>query len=266
MKLRSKRDPQAELYSKPWKVESVDQCRFYHSMDLPGYGEVAGDWDLRPTIEEYFGGVDFQGKRAFDVGTASGFLTFEMEKRGADVVSFDIGENETWDVVPHSDLSLEREKLKRSNSRGPLLSSYWFAHAAHGSKAKAYYGNIYDHPYELGDFDVVLMGTVLSHLRDPFMAIESAGKLVPVGGKIIIVDGFIDTDTPIQLLMPTTENKARFAWWRSSKGMMTRMLSVLGFGAPEMTPCEHLQLIGYEEPHKMLLMTYVATREEPWVR
>ncbi|HSS51125.1 MAG TPA: hypothetical protein VLX28_19460 [Thermoanaerobaculia bacterium] len=123
MKLRSKRDPQAELYSKPWKVESVDQCRFYHSMDLPGYGEVAGDWDLRPTIEEYFGGVDFQGKRALDVGTASGFLTFEMEKRGADVVSFDIGENEKWDVVPHSALSLEREKLKKSNSRDRLPSS-----------------------------------------------------------------------------------------------------------------------------------------------
>jgi hypothetical protein len=34
---------------------------------------------LRKTIDDYLGHFDFRGKRALDVGAASGF-TFEMEK------------------------------------------------------------------------------------------------------------------------------------------------------------------------------------------
>jgi SAM-dependent methyltransferase len=253
-----------ELFAEPRRVDSVDSCRFYHSMTLPGHGEVAGDWDLRPSIDAYFGGVDFEGKRALDVGTASGYLTFEMEKRGADIVSFDIGEDEEWDVVPHSSLDVEREKRNRRNSRDPLLNSYWFAHAAHDSKAKAFYGDIYALPYELGDFDVVMLGTVLSHLRDPFKALESAGKLVPVGGEVVIVDGYLAADVPIQRLIPTRENEARFAWWRSSPPMVAQMLSVLGFGEPRMSHTDHLQVIGFDQPKPTDLMTYVAKREIPW--
>ena len=259
-------EPDTGLYAVPREVASQKDCRFYHSMTLPGVGEITGDWDLRPTIEQYFGGVEFGGKRALDVGTASGFLTWEMEKRGADVVSFDIGEKQEWDVVPHADVSLTKEKAGRSGSRDALLNSYWFAHAANGSSANAYYGDIYDLPYELGAFDVAILGTVLSHLRDPFQAIESASKLIPVGGELIIVDGYIDAEHAIQRLIPTPENGVRFAWWRASTGMVKQMLSVLGFGEPRMAAAEHLQVVGFDQPKPIDLMTYVATREQPWVR
>ena len=54
-------------------------------MDLPGLKKVGKGWDLRRTIDAYLGHFDFRGKRALDVGTASGFLTFEMERRGSGV-------------------------------------------------------------------------------------------------------------------------------------------------------------------------------------
>ena len=54
-------------------------------MDLPGLKKVGKGWDLRKTIDAYLGHFDFRGKRALDVGTASGFLTFEMERRGSGV-------------------------------------------------------------------------------------------------------------------------------------------------------------------------------------
>jgi predicted nicotinamide N-methyase len=38
-------------------------------------------------VDPYLGNFDFVGKRVLDVGAASGFLTFEMEKRGAEVVA-----------------------------------------------------------------------------------------------------------------------------------------------------------------------------------
>ncbi len=76
------------LFANPRAV-SPDECWFYHVMDLPGLGLVGGHWDLRGRIHEYIGHVEFAGKRVLDIGTASGFLTFEMERLGAEVVSFD---------------------------------------------------------------------------------------------------------------------------------------------------------------------------------
>ena len=67
----------------------LNECVFYHSMDLPGLGTVEGQWDLRGRFDEYIGGIDVNGKTFLDVGAASGFLSFEAERRGASVISFD---------------------------------------------------------------------------------------------------------------------------------------------------------------------------------
>ena len=91
------------LFAAPRDVSALDGCAFYHLMDLPGVGTVGDHWDLRPTIDAYLGPVSFAGKRVLDVGSASGFLTFEMERRGADVVSFDIVDGADWDCVPFAD-------------------------------------------------------------------------------------------------------------------------------------------------------------------
>ena len=89
-------------------MTDVDECYFYHHMDLPGLDEVGKGWDLRETINEYLGGYDFRGKRVLDVGTASGFLTFEMEKRGAEVVSFDMASSTPLSVSAISSRGIRR--------------------------------------------------------------------------------------------------------------------------------------------------------------
>ena len=74
--------------------------------------------------------IRFQGKRALDVGAASGYLTFEMEKRGASVVSFDLSDGGDWDCVPfaHPDFDLQKlvRDLKRHINR--IKNAYWYAH------------------------------------------------------------------------------------------------------------------------------------------
>lgn len=70
-------------------------------------------WDLRPAIDEYLRRFDFRGKRALDVRAASGYLTFEMEKRGASVVSFDLSDGGDWDCVPFAHPDFDSEKLVR---------------------------------------------------------------------------------------------------------------------------------------------------------
>src|SRR5271165_1314532 len=87
-------------YVKPWPVPDIKDCYFYHRMDIPGLEEVKSSWDLRGCIGPYLGDYDFKGKRVLDVGSASGFLTYSMEKAGAEVVSFDMATGAQWDVVP----------------------------------------------------------------------------------------------------------------------------------------------------------------------
>jgi 2-polyprenyl-3-methyl-5-hydroxy-6-metoxy-1,4-benzoquinol methylase len=168
------------LYANPLNVERPEDCFFYHRIDIPGVGEVGEQWDLRDCIDAYLGSFDFRGKRVLDVGTASGLLTFEMEKRGAEVVSFDMQDGTQWDVVPHVSIQSDLDGIRRGNREihQKLKNGYWFTHKRLGSKARVYYGDIYDLPGALGAFDVAIFGMILSHLRDPFQAIYSVSRLV----------------------------------------------------------------------------------------
>jgi hypothetical protein len=84
--MQSKDRSSDEIFAKPLKVDDVADCYFYHTMELPSHGVINGEWDLRAGVHDYLGRVEFAGKRVLEIGPASGFLTFEMEKRGAGVV------------------------------------------------------------------------------------------------------------------------------------------------------------------------------------
>ena len=73
----------------PKKITSLKECFFYHKMDIPGYGTVEGDWDLRSREKTYLGNVNVAGKRVLEIGPANGQLTFAMERMGADVITYD---------------------------------------------------------------------------------------------------------------------------------------------------------------------------------
>ncbi|HEV2177439.1 MAG TPA: hypothetical protein VGW33_09595 [Terriglobia bacterium] len=44
------------IYAQPRLVTDVSECYFYHTMDIPGYGCVKGEWDLRGREKDYLGG------------------------------------------------------------------------------------------------------------------------------------------------------------------------------------------------------------------
>src|SRR5215208_5675015 len=70
-------------------VSDPSSCVFYHAIDLPSFGRQDGMWDLIGRFDDYVAGTDVSGRTVLDVGCATGFLTFEAEKRGATVTSFD---------------------------------------------------------------------------------------------------------------------------------------------------------------------------------
>ena len=73
-----------------------EDCLFYHTVDIPGHGVVRGQWDLRRQVDTYLGGYRFAGKRVLEIGPASGFLTCEMGRRGADVVALEVPDDPGW--------------------------------------------------------------------------------------------------------------------------------------------------------------------------
>lgn len=248
-------------YVEPQHVEDVASCAFYHVMDLPGVGTVGDHWDLRKTIDDYLGRFDFTGKRVLDVGSASGFLTFEMEKRGADVVSFDIIEGAEWNLVPYASPRFDRDELlgRLRQHIEMIKRAYWFAHRVLASKAKAYYGDIYDFPAGLGLFDVVNFGMVLPHLRDPFRALESASRLSR--GWVIVTHQSVETADPLMKFMPDPGTCSDpLTWWAISEGCMERMLEVLGFELVSRRRAEHYCTV---RGHHETCTTFVARRVHP---
>jgi O-methyltransferase len=223
-----------KIFAAPEKVEDVADCYFYHTMDLPGYGLINGDWDLRHGVDDYLGNVTFAGKRVLEIGPASGFLTFEMEKRGAEVVSVEVTAEHSWDFVPYPAAKLEEIFDPRRTVMQRLKNSYWFSHAAHRSKARVYYGNVYDLPASLGEFEIAVMGSVLLHCRDPLRIVEQCAKKA---NSLIIADKFHPEleGAPICRLAPTPENFLWHTWWHFSTQFFTQFLAVMGFTPTEIS-------------------------------
>ena len=221
------------IFAVPLKVEDIADCYFYHTMELPGHGVIQGrDWDLRAGVDDYLGKVDFAHQRVLEIGPASGFLTFEMEKRGADVVSIEVTAEHGWDFVPYPAAKMEEVFGPRRIVMQQLKNSYWFSHAALRSKAKVYYGDVYNLPAALGEFDLAVMGSVLLHCRDPLRIVEQCGK---IARALVIVDMFRPEleGAAVCRLVPTAQNFLWHTWWHFSTQFFTQFLAVMGLPSSE---------------------------------
>jgi SAM-dependent methyltransferase len=245
-----------KIFAVPQKVDDLADCYFYHTMELPGHGVIEGrDWDLRGGVDEYLGKVDFDGQRVLEIGPASGFLTFEIEKRGADVVSVEVTAEHGWDFVPYPAQKLEEVFGPRRIVMQQLKNSYWFSRAALHSKARVYYGDVYNLPAALGQFDIAVMGSVLLHCRDPLRIVEQCGKMART---VIITDMFYPDleGTPVCRLAPSAQNFLWHTWWHFSTQFFTQFLAVMGFTTSE--------ILQHQQPHRgkpYTLFTVVGRRE-----
>jgi SAM-dependent methyltransferase len=161
------------LFAEPPAVlPPLESCSFYHTMELPGHGIQHGSWDLRHGFDAYFGGHDFTGERVLDIGTSSGALAFEIERRGArEVVGFDLDDDLVHDCrLPTDDAT--RDELRTWVRR--VKNAFWVSRAALGSRVKVAYGHAGRLPEGLGRFDTVVMGNILQHLQDPVGAVLQA--------------------------------------------------------------------------------------------
>lgn len=250
------------MMAKPRHIDTLTDCFFYHAMELPGFGEVPGQWDLRGRFDDYIGGVDLSNKSVLDVGTATGFLSFEAEKRGATrVVSFDMSDPRQFRFLPFKGKPYYCDPERWAEQFGAEIeqwkNAYWLCHRLLNSKAEVYYGNVYDLPEELGQFDIAIVGSVLEHLSDQISALASIAKSTKE--TIVVVSPLLQTDERIARFESLASNPdVDFTWWTYSLGVYREVFGMLGFSIAKVSQAKYYYMYGdrFEERS-----TIVAVRD-----
>src|SRR5471030_29416 len=130
------------------QVERIERGSWYHSIQLPDgtvIPGVIGIDALRARMDSFGVPEDLSGKRVLDVGAATGWCSFEAERRGAEVMAVD--------CVDFEDFRTARQLLQ-SKVEYRLLDVDELT------------------PDTLGFFDYVFFFGVLYHLRHPLLGLE----------------------------------------------------------------------------------------------
>lgn len=210
-------------YEPVWAEPAISDCRFYHTISLPDADCIEGDWDLRPDISAYLSHYGFKDKRVLDVGTATGFLSYYCEAKGAEVVSFDFAEQHPLNFVPEWSVCID------TTYHTNMKNSYWYCHHHLQSKNRVFYGNVYDLPDELGQFDVAVVGSILLHLENPYGALKSIAKRAK---SIILVEAIrpeIVTDHIVFRPYMGQQGGDYLCWWYVPLKSAQKMLNTLGY-------------------------------------
>lgn len=222
-----------DLLAEPRFVTDLDKCFFYHTMDLPDLGTIHAHWDLRGRFDDYIGGVDVAGKTVLDVGTATGFLSFEAEKRGASqVVSFDMSDVRQQTLLPFKDKDYYIDLDTWVETYGKWFdgwrNAYWLCHRLLGSSASVVYGSVYEMPVAMGEFDVVIVGSVVEHLSDAISALGSIARVTKE--RLVIVTPLLHDEEPIaHFAGRAAYPENNYTWWVYSVGVYREVLGMLGF-------------------------------------
>jgi len=136
----------------------------YHSLELLDGTVIHGIIpvaNLKARLDSYPLPEDLRGKRVLDIGAASGWNSFECERRGAEVVAVDCVEYEELTTVRR----LRDSKLE-----------YVVADIEEVT------------PERFGHFDYVLFFGVLYHLRHPLLGLE---KVCSVTRGVAFIESFV---------------------------------------------------------------------------
>lgn len=211
------------IYFNKKKIEQqVNALNWYHTIDL-GRGIVTpGHYDLYKYLEHYHLPTKLKGKTALDIGAASGFFSFELEKRGAKVTATELPDWMAHDFGPNYQPDSTIEKLEQY-----LHEPFDLAKRVLHSKVELVKTNIYNiSPDLLGMFDLVFCSSVLLHLTDP---IKALWNIFSVTKTLAVICTAIDN-------ISETEPFARFfgqnggtTWWLPNRTCLETMVRTAGF-------------------------------------
>ena len=216
----------------------VAELGWYHTIDLAPGVTTPGFFDTRPTVARVPLPAGLTGKRCLDVGTWDGFWAFELERRGAaSVTAIDIEDPQRWDWPPQSAFD-EAGEARRAYLRAfkSEAASFALAREALGSSVERVDCSVYDlDPAVHGTYDLIFLGSLLLHLRDPVRALDAirgvcSGELV-VAEAVELVPSLLRPRTPTARLEGLDESW----WWQPNVAGLRRMVRSAGFEIVEQT-------------------------------
>jgi tRNA (mo5U34)-methyltransferase len=216
-------------------TEAVDAVStWYHTLELPGGVLTPGWFDLRGLVDA-LPWPEVRGLRCLDVGTYDGFYAFELERRGAaEVLATDIADHDRWDW-PAAARAAGGAQL--AALVGPKGRGFEVAREALGSSVRKLECSVYDlSAEELGQFDVVVCGSLMLHLRDPVRALEAI-RSVCRGWFLSIeeVSLWLSRALPHRPVAEMRFSERSCQWWVVNVAGHRRMLEIAGFAVDRAT-------------------------------
>jgi SAM-dependent methyltransferase len=203
---------------------------WYHTLELPGGALTPGQIDLRRVAGKLLPAT-LTGARALDVGTFDGFWAFELERRGAEVVAIDIADVGQAQLPPDARESVERE----ARAFGIELGR-GFALAAEllSSRVRRIECDVLELTPEAsgGPVDVVFVGALLVHMRDPVQALERIRDVLVPGGRLYQLEAVSLWLSALHPRRPVAHLQTlctSFNWWYPNDAMLRAWLRTAGF-------------------------------------
>ena len=210
----------------PDSPDAVASHPWYHTIELPDGSVTPGRFDHRDLVPHYGLPRDLRGQRALDIGSGDGFWAFELERRGAEVTSYDIESFRDVDLPPALHCRFEEHPVDLSFRKGIEI-----ARRRLGSHVKLVNGNVYElDPDRVGTFDFVHTGDILLHLRDPILALERIRAVT--SGQALIADCFDPGLDALDAGPGLTRYHGGWddaTWWTPALSTLVQMMSDAGF-------------------------------------
>ena len=215
---------------------------WYHSYYFDNGFAVRGDYDIGADIRDYGFPEDMRGMTVLDVGTGSGWFAFYFAQHGADVTALDVRGYCDFDVYGRPEyppISSEGRPPDRVDDEGrpiwysPVSEGFWIMREILETPIQFMNARVYDIGPELFDrkrFDLVFLGALLLHLRDPIgalMAVHSVcrGRVVASTPVMAGEDG--PGVAPRQYLPFTSID--RISWWLPNRACFEHWFNAAGF-------------------------------------
>ncbi len=222
------------------------RCReipwWYHSYYFDNGFCVRGDYDIGADVAKYGFPESMEGMRVLDIGTGAGWFALYFEQLGAEVVTVDARGYCDFDVYGRSGyppIENEGRAPDRLSEDGtpiyfsPVSRGFWIMKDILQSSVQFRNSRVYDiSPNLFGGqkFDLVFLGAILCHLRDPIGALMAARSVCRhrVIASTPVVLGETEADVLPRQYLPYTDVD-KISWWLPNEACFTHWFRAAGF-------------------------------------
>lgn len=207
-------------------VERVAKRQWYHTIELAPGVVTPGFFDHRPIARKVLPS-SLAGRRCLDVATFDGFWAVQMSERSADeVIGVDLLNPREWDWPAGS----SEEAIAAVGSRMAEADGFRIVTEALGREIERIDCSVYDlDPQRIGHFDLVFVGSLMLHVRDPVRALTAVRSVCR--GELLLMDN-IDPITSVThpwRPIATFDGAGRPWWWRFNLAGLVRLVRSAGF-------------------------------------